>query len=209
MSVEQPPIELNSIPYASEVLISGKQRVVSARLGLGTFLTFDLATPSNPEPSERPNTTLWVYLCDWVLRRAGEEVCTSDFEVRESVGRFLQGMEGKELTEIRLSADKTLASLDFTDGWELELQEASDIYGAGSDMMRLFAGDKLALVVRYPEGVLATSEVLDPTAPKGMRRTPFPARGEITRVLGGKVLLDKIKFRGVTRRRYFHPRKRA
>jgi hypothetical protein len=145
--------ELRSVANQAYLSFADQPRVVEAKRGVGTFLLFDLA---NDEVRRRkhPDYTVWVYLCDWVIRHGGKDVADSDFESPVEVDSVLSRLRGETLIDLRLAAKSTSATLDFTGGWQIELQEATDIYEPGSDLVRIFATGKLAAAVSYPGGMM-------------------------------------------------------
>jgi hypothetical protein len=79
------------------------------------------------------------------------------------VDSFLAKLRGQTLEGLRVAADASLATLGFSGGWEVELQEATDVYEPGSDLVRVFDHGQLAAAVRYPGGLAVASTVMNET----------------------------------------------
>lgn len=147
-----------------EIKFSPPARVQGAKRGVGSFLTLELTeaprrNSDNSLPSE-PALLLWVYLCDWELKRNKEILCDSEQKLCGQGDALLQSFSKLSLLRIVVSGSAETATLKFSDGWELELQEASDLYGKGEDLFRLYKGKGLILSVSHPNGIaLATSDM--------------------------------------------------
>jgi hypothetical protein len=107
--------------------------VVEARKGVGSFLfiTLGISTASHE---------LWVYMCDWELRGPGEALIACSDAISSENAHALCALTGHHLADISSNDDQTGLYLRFDGDYVLFLDDASDLYGAGSEMLVLFEG---------------------------------------------------------------------
>lgn len=118
-------------------------RVVSAKRGVGSFLTIDLLGEDAATQSDRPiKWMIWIYLSDWVLRDGQTDILDSDCTDNATYVRCLSKLENAVLQRaVAVDANET-CELSFSNGFELFVDDASDIYGDESVMLMIFRNDE-------------------------------------------------------------------
>ena len=91
--------------------------VREARLGVGSFLTFDLVRGEERGGSRR--WYFWLYQCAWRIDAAAEVIGGSEDE-RDELGRAVHRLEGARLEHIVIAPSQE-ASLVFADGLSLRM----------------------------------------------------------------------------------------
>jgi hypothetical protein len=128
-------------------------QVTSARRGVGSFLTLDLAEPSPELDSVGSQWSIWVYLCDWSLRSDGEELLNSDCSDDSSYEHALARLTGGRLLRTEIRDENETAELIFDGGITLFVDDASDIYGENRELLMVFNGRKCISVLRSGIGM--------------------------------------------------------
>ncbi len=120
--------------------------VVGIKKGEGSFLfiTFGIATASHE---------LWVYMCDWELRGPGNALIACSETISTQGAPSLCVLNGLHLADIRSNDNQTELCLVFDGEYMLFLDDASDIYGSGSEMLVFFEGGKHVNTFLSPGGV--------------------------------------------------------
>ena len=120
--------------------------VLAIKKGEGSFLfiTFGIATASHE---------LWVYMCDWELRGPRNTLIASSETVSPQNVSSLHILNGLHLSDIRSNEEQTELCLFFDGEYMLFLDDASDIYGAGSEMLVFFEGGKHVNTFLSPGGL--------------------------------------------------------
>jgi hypothetical protein len=120
--------------------------VFGIKKGEGSFLfiTFGVASASHE---------LWVYMCDWELRGPRNSLIACSETVSVHSAASLHVLNGLHLTDIRSNDKQTELCLLFDGEYMLFLDDASDIYGSGSEMLVFFEGGKHVNTFLSPGGV--------------------------------------------------------
>jgi hypothetical protein len=120
--------------------------VVGIKKGKGSFLfiTFGIAAASHE---------LWVYMCDWELRGPGNALIACSETISTQSASSLYVLNGLHLADIRSNDNQTELCLFFDSEYMLFLDDASDIYGSGSEMLVFFEGGKHVNTFLSPGGV--------------------------------------------------------
>jgi hypothetical protein len=128
------------------------QRPWRARLGVGSFLTFDFGRKIKENRHFRGEWHLWIYLATWSLRRADRKLADSNSE-RQVIEVAIQRLEDSELTEIKFDPHGMVTDFVF-DQFHLIVSPADylDAPDERDEYWLFFMPDKLVLTVG-PAGV--------------------------------------------------------
>jgi hypothetical protein len=120
--------------------------VLGIKKGEGSFLviTFGVASASHE---------LWVYMCDWELRGPRNALIACSETVSAQSASSIDVLNGLHLADIRSNDKQTELCLVFDGEYMLFLDDASDIYGSGSEMLVFFEGGKHVNTFLSPGGV--------------------------------------------------------
>ncbi|MCU1716873.1 hypothetical protein [Pseudomonas sp. 5P_3.1_Bac2] len=115
------------------------RKVIGLRKGEGSFIFIDLEQEKGAEVS------LWVYMCDWTLRK--EEIVVTS----ENIGDMsdLSGFFLGEMILIRKDEGSGKIKINFSTGVKLVLSNEEGFYSGDDDYFMIFFGD--AWVAKYSE----------------------------------------------------------
>ena len=130
-------------------------RVVKAERGIGSFLTIDLLGEDASMQSDGPTKwMIWIYLSDWVLRDGQADLLDSGCTDSTMYEQCLSKLEKAELKRaVAVDAGET-CELSFSNGFELFIDDASDIYGQESEMLMIFRDGECAGVFKAGKGLV-------------------------------------------------------
>lgn len=100
----------------------------------------------------------WVYLCDWSLIENGVEVLTSKSEDDREYEIALAKLILAELITVVGLDDNETCRLAFSNGLELFLDDASDLYGENQDFVMIFHEGSIFCVFRAGRGLIPSDE---------------------------------------------------
>ena len=90
------------------------QRPWRARLGHGSFLTFDFGPKVAKDGHRHGAWRLWIYLSNWVLTHNGRQLATSDSN-RHQIELAVRRLESVPFTGIGYAAEKVTTLFRFED----------------------------------------------------------------------------------------------
>jgi len=118
--------------------------IVTARRGVGSFLTFDFKL--NAESQGREDYHLWIYLTDWLITQNANQLLDSMEENDAPYEKVLHKFLGKKL--IKFSMKDHIIKFEFENKLEINLSPDCDFYEP-SDELFLFFNRKEKLVTTY------------------------------------------------------------
>ncbi|TNE60886.1 MAG: hypothetical protein EP335_17770 [Alphaproteobacteria bacterium] len=115
--------------------------VTRARRGFGGFITLDLGMPMDPDAvTGEPQWQwhLWIYTCDWDLKRGGERLLWRRESDTAHANLVLERLQGESLTAIDFAEADDCFIFRFTGGYNLHVDPNFYGYDAEDDMFMLF-----------------------------------------------------------------------
>ena len=113
--------------------------ISNVKKGIGSFITFDVGEQSKTYLDGYP-MHIWIYLCDWRLFHNDKELLNCDEESNEKVRYILDPLNGKKLTGIKISTDRSLL-IDISGGYTFQLYKNAVEYDDDDDLLVIYLDD--------------------------------------------------------------------
>ena len=124
--------------FLSKTLINP---IWQAKQGHGSFLTFDMGSKSirkkpNGKEYAKGEIHLWIYLCDWVIKKENEDLCHSE-STNEEIAAIMPLFIGSVLQDIILVSPSRL-DFYFSNGLLINLNNDTEFYSDDDDFFTLY-----------------------------------------------------------------------